>query len=81
MGDQLNEGTALVQAASRANLWGLGLGVRHELTSRSALKLQWDHIWYRDPNYIADQALMAQSYAGRTSKRLNLLSLSWEFVF
>lgn len=81
MGDQLNEGAALVQAASRANLWGLGLGVRHELTSRSALKLQWDHIWYRDPNYIADQALMAQSYAGRTPKRLNLLSLAWEFVF
>lgn len=79
--DQLNDGAALVQAASRANTWGVGFGVRRELSPRSALKLQWDHIWYRDPDHIADQALMVQPYASRSSRRLNLLSMVWEFVF
>lgn len=79
--DQLNEGAALVQAASRANMWGLGVGVRQELSPRSALKLQWDHFRYRDPDFIADSALMAQPYASRSVRALNLLSVAWEFVF
>jgi hypothetical protein len=79
--DQLNAAAELVQTGGKVNQWGVSLGGRYELTPTSALKLQFDHIRYLDPDAISDAALSAEIYSQRRKRSLDMLSFVWEFVF
>jgi len=79
--DMLNQASAAAQGAILLNQRNLALGARYDVAHNMALKLQLEHIRYRDPESILDAALLASPVAGRGTHSLNLLSVALDFVF
>jgi hypothetical protein len=57
------------------------LGVRYDFSQRMALKVQADHIRYRDAESVIDTAQMTTPVEERGWNSFNLLSVALDFVF
>lgn len=79
--DAIIQGSAVAQSALMINQSDLALGARYDFAERMALKLQVDHIRYRDPESILDASLSAISVESRGWRSFNLLSIALDFVF
>jgi hypothetical protein len=79
--DALNQGAALSQAAVKVNQSDVAFGVRYDVSRNTALKFQVDRIRYQDPLSIIDPSLTTVPVEQRGFKRLNLLSVTLDFVF
>lgn len=79
--DAIIQASAVAQAAIMLNQSDLTLGARYDFAERMALKLQVDHIRYRDPESIIDASLLATPVDSRGYRSFNLLSIALDFVF
>jgi len=79
--DALNAAADIAQSSSRYNHHGLALGMRYELSSQSALKLQVDRIRYRNSDNIIDPEAAAEPSWARRTRSLTVWSAALEFVF
>lgn len=73
----------LAQAGLLFNQQDLAVGIRYDFAPNKALKLQFDHIRYRDPDGILDPSLvsLSSSVAERDYRTMTMLSLAFNFVF
>ncbi|QPK64588.1 hypothetical protein IVG45_06425 [Methylomonas sp. LL1] len=79
--DALNRTVASAQAGTMINQTGMAIGARYDFIDNMALKLQVDHIRYRDPESLIDNALSAEAAESRTWHSLTVFSLALDFVF
>ncbi len=79
--DALNRALAQGQTNVWLNQSDAGLGVRYDFARNRALKLQYEHIRYQDPQSIVDPGLSAAQAETRRYKALNLYSAVLDFVF
>ena len=81
--DVLNQSALLAQAGPglMLNQTDVAIGARYDFANNMALKLQLDHIRYKDPVSIVDAGLLTESVENRSTKSLTLISLALDFVF
>lgn len=79
--DALNVGAALAQGNTRFNQEGLAVGVRREISRQMAIKLQMDHIRYKNSENVIDPIASSEPVETRHARSLNLWSAALEFVF
>ena len=79
--DALNLSLLQAQSWHFVNQTDAALGLRYDFMRGRAIKLQWDHIRYQDPESIIDRVWTADSPLGRGFKSMNLYSVVFDFVF
>ncbi len=79
--DKLNQAVRVAEAAHLVNQTDLSIGVRYDFMRNKALKFQWNHIRYQDPENIVDTNLAAGDVAARGFKAMDLYSVVLDFVF
>jgi hypothetical protein len=81
MTDQVNEAVMQAQAGLLANQTDVAVGIRYDFAKNKALKFQYDHFRYQDPDSIVDPGLSTTPVETRGYKTLNLFSVALDFVF
>lgn len=81
--DVLNQVSALAQAGLMFNQSDIALGLRYDFARNKALKVQVEHIRYKDPDGILDPSLVALTapVESRDYQSMTLLSVAFNFVF
>ncbi len=79
--DALNQSLLQAQAWHFVNQTDLALGLRYDFMRNQALKVQWDHFHYQDPESIIDRNWTRASPQGRGFKSMNLYSVVFDFIF
>lgn len=79
--DALIQASSVAQGAIMLNQSSLTFGARYDIDGSMALKLQADHIRYRDPESIIDAEAAAMTTEARGYRSFNLFSVALDFVF
>jgi hypothetical protein len=79
--DAVARALSAVQGGMMPNQTDFTLGVRYDFSQRMALKVQADHIRYRDAESVIDTAQMTTPVEERGWNSFNLLSVALDFVF
>lgn len=73
--------TAFAQAGIIFNQSNLVVGARYDFARNMALKVQVDHIHYKDPDGIIDTALLSAPVESRDYNTMTRLSVALNFIF
>lgn len=81
--DSLSQVSAIAQSGILFNQQNFAGGLRYDFAPNRALKLQLDHIRYKDPDGVLDPALVAltSTAENRDYRSLTMLSVALNFVF
>jgi hypothetical protein len=81
--DALSQVSALAQAGLMFNQTDIAAGLRYDFADNKALKVQVEHIRYKDPDGILEPALVALDAPVQTRdyQSMTLLSVAFNFVF